>query len=154
MKIFKTIIAALLVVCALFLIYTSYTAKDSLPGLLERMDPQNLAETDSQMQRAKKRVTDGLMEDNKEKTLRGLERYLNGFADKLVIDTQVQYELFAYQNGPSMIAGGSAPGCRHCTHPVRIPYAQARRLGIMCCSSRCCLSGCISWKIRWAPTPC
>lgn len=106
MKIFKTIIAALLVVCALLMIYTSYTAKDSLPGLLERMDPQNLAETDSQMQRAKKRVTDGLMEDNKEKTLRGLERYLNGFADKLVIDTQVQYELFAYQNGPSMIAGG------------------------------------------------
>ena len=106
MKIAKSIVAALLIVCALFLVYTSLTARDSLPGLLERMDPQQLAAQDSQMERAKKRVTDAIAEDNPEKILRSLDRYLEGFKDQLTLDSMAQFDLFFFKNGPSMLAVG------------------------------------------------
>ena len=106
MKTAKTIVAALLILCALFLVYTSLTARDSLPGLLERMDPQQLAAQDSSMDKAKKRVTDAIAEDNPEKILRSLDRYLEGYKDQLSLDGLAQFDLFFFKNGPSMLAVG------------------------------------------------
>lgn len=106
MKTLKMILAALLVVCAVLLLVFSMQARDSLPGILDRMDPQQLAEQDTQMKKAQDRVNSALAEGDREKTLRSLDRYMEGFQTQLTLDSRVQMDLFFYRNGPSMIALG------------------------------------------------
>ena len=107
MKAMKFSIAALLAVLAAALLFFSLSAKDSLPDLLTRMDPGLLAEQDAQMKKARDRVLDGLEEGNREKTLRSLDRYTDGFGDRLSLDAQARLEMFFYQNGPTMAALGA-----------------------------------------------
>jgi len=104
MKTLKIVLAALLVACAVLLLVFSLQARDSLPGILDRMDPQQLADQDTQMKKARDRVDNALLEGDREKTLRSLDRYMEGFREQLTLDSQVQMDLFFFRNGPSMIA--------------------------------------------------
>jgi len=106
MKAFKLSIAFLLALAAATLLFFSFQAKDSLPQLLERMDPHQAALQDAQMQKARDRVLDSFAEGNRERTLRNLDRYTGGFSDSLVMDSRTGFELFFYENGPSLSALG------------------------------------------------
>ena len=104
MKVFKIILAALLVILALVITASALTTRDILPALLERMDPENLAAHDAAMQKAKDRVTTALSENNPERAQRSLDRYINGFSAQLTLSGRVGYDLFFFRNGPSMLA--------------------------------------------------
>ncbi len=105
MKTVKILIALVLAVCAVTVIYFAQSAKDSLPGLLETMDAQQLAAQDDKMLKARDRVTDALEEGDREKTLRNLTRYLDGFSDKLTFSDGVNRELMLFKNYPVLTAG-------------------------------------------------
>lgn len=104
MKMFKIILAALLVILALVITASALTTRGTLPTLLERMDPENLAAQDAAMQKAKDRVTTALAENNLERAQRSLDRYINGFSAQLTLSGRVGYDLFFFRNGPSMLA--------------------------------------------------
>ena len=104
MKMFKIILAALLVILALVITASALTTRGTLPTLLERMDPENLAAQDAAMQKAKDRVTTALAENNPERAQRSLDRYINGFSAQLTLSGRVGYDLFFFRNGPSMLA--------------------------------------------------
>jgi len=106
MKTVKIILAALLILCAAVLVIAAESSKDKLPGLLERMDAQGAAAQDAKMQKAKDRVLDALDEGSREKVLRSLERYLDGWPDRLDTGGTVARELFVYRNRPSLTAAG------------------------------------------------
>lgn len=106
MKTVKIVLAVLLALAAAAMLYFSSVSRDSLPGLLAGMDPAQLAESDAQMKKARDRVNDALKEDNREKALRSLDRYLENFGDRLDISATAKLELFFYRNGPSMTALG------------------------------------------------
>ena len=106
MRALKAIVALLLIACALALVVTSLNSQGDLPGLLARMDPQGLAQQDGKMATAFGRVTTGLEENDRTKTLRALERLTDSYGNVLDLDGQNGLELFFYRHGPSMIAAG------------------------------------------------
>lgn len=106
MKTFKIALCAVLVLCAAAMIFFSLTARGSLPGLLERMDPSGAVSQDSKMLKARDRVLDSIQEDDRIKILRSLERYTSGWPEKLDLGGDIGLELFFFINEPSMIAMG------------------------------------------------
>lgn len=103
----KLIVGLMLFVLALGLIlYPLYTQSD-VTGLLSRLDPQHLAESDGAVKKARDRVTTAIKEGDREKILRALDRYTTGQKDKLSLDGANQTALFMYKNGPIIIAVGA-----------------------------------------------
>ena len=88
MRALKAIVALLLIACALALVVTSLNSQGDLPGLLARMDPQGLAQQDGKMATAFGRVTTGLEENDRTKTLRALERLTDSYGNVLDLDGQ------------------------------------------------------------------
>ncbi|MEZ7873085.1 MAG: hypothetical protein QMB53_04765, partial [Eubacteriales bacterium] len=75
MKKLPLLIGLLLLALAIALMVYSAGAQGSLHDLLIRMDADNLADSDSKMQKARDRVTEALLENDRIKTLRSLDRY-------------------------------------------------------------------------------
>ena len=104
MKTTKIVISLLLIICAVGLIIYSSGSQDGLDELLVRMDTQNLANTDSKMLKARNRVLESIVENDRNKILRNLDRYTQDFAPQLNLDGQNSVNLIMYKNGPSAIA--------------------------------------------------
>ena len=107
MKKLPLLIGLLLLALAIALMVYSAGAQGSLHDLLVRMDKDNLADSDSKMQKARDRVTEALLENDRVKALRSLDRYTEGFAEQLDLSGQNAADLFFYKNGPSLIAAGA-----------------------------------------------
>lgn len=101
MKASKIIISILLIICAIGLIIYSSGSQDGLDELLLRMDTENLAATDSKMQKALGRVQEAIAENDRNKVLRNLDRYTETFAENLDLGGQNKVDIFMYKNGPS-----------------------------------------------------
>jgi branched-chain amino acid transport system permease protein len=106
MKKAKIILALLLFIFSLVVIIYTVTTQENIDGLMLRMDPQNLADSDSKMLKARDRVLDSLKEGDRTKALRNLDRYTGDFAGKLELGGQNGLDLFGFKNGPSLIASG------------------------------------------------
>ena len=70
MKKMPLLIGLLLLALAIALMVYSAGAQGSLHDLLVRMDKDNLADSDSKMQKARDRVTEALLENDRVKALR------------------------------------------------------------------------------------
>ncbi len=108
MKIRKTtlIIGLLLLAAAVALSAYTLGAQGSLEELLFRMDTQGAAETDAKMKKARDRVLEALAEGDSAKAFRSLDRYLEGFGDRLDLSGSSGAELFVYKNASSLTALG------------------------------------------------
>lgn len=100
MKKLPLLIGLLLLALAIALMVYSAGAQGSLHDLLVRMDKDNLADSDSKMQKARDRVTEALLENDRVKALRSLDRYTEGFSQELDLSGQNAADLFFYKNGP------------------------------------------------------
>lgn len=107
MKKLPLLIGLLLLALAIALMVYSAGAQGSLHDLLVRMDKDNLADSDSKMQKARDRVTEALLENDRVKALRSLDRYTEGFSQELDLSGQNAADLFFYKNGPPLIATGA-----------------------------------------------
>lgn len=107
MKKSKLIVSILLLTLACALILFTMNAQGDPQGLLSRLDPQNQAQTDSAMQKARDRVSNAIKEGEREKVLRALDRYTDGFQSKLTLSGSNRTDLFLYKNGPILIAVGA-----------------------------------------------
>ena len=107
MKKLPLLIGLLLLALAIALMVYSAGAQGSLHDLLVRMDKDNLADSDSKMQKARDRVTEALLENDRVKALRSLDRYTEGFSQELDLSGQNAADLFFYKNGPPLIAAGA-----------------------------------------------
>ena len=101
MKVFKIILAALLVILALVITASALTTRGTLPTLLERMDPENLAA--GAQCKGQDRVTTALAENNLERAQRAWIAISTGFCE-LTLSGRVGYDLFFFRNRPSMLA--------------------------------------------------
>ncbi len=106
MKALKAILALILAVLAVLFFANALTARDNLPTLLPRLDPDNLAAQDSRMATARDRVLTALEGGERDKTLRALERYVDGFGPQLQLAGQNGLDLMLYRNSPSFLALG------------------------------------------------
>ncbi len=106
MKKTRITLIVLFTLCALALIIFSLSVKDSLPGLLDRMDAEQTATQDDKMLKARDRVLESIREGDRSKILRNLERYTSGWADRLDLNGEIGLELFFFRNGPSLTALG------------------------------------------------
>lgn len=106
MKALKIASALVMALIALALIFFSASALKDLPGLLDRLDAKQLAQTDSKVEKARRRVLDADQEKDREKTLRMLDRYTEGLGENLSLEGGKARELFLYRNGPPLIAVG------------------------------------------------
>ncbi len=104
MKALKVVLALLLAVCAVVLAVNALQAQHTLPELLPRLDPQNLADSDSRMATARDRVLTALEGTEREKTLRALERYTDSYKEQLDLSGQNGLDLFFYRHSPSLLA--------------------------------------------------
>lgn len=107
MKALKITLAILLALCALGLGFFSLSTGRDLPALLARMDPAEAALSDAKMLKARDRVYASLQEDDRQKTLSALDRYLKGFGDRLSLEGETGFELQFYRHGPALIALGA-----------------------------------------------
>ena len=106
MKKLKIILAVLLIVASAALIIYSAQSQVGLTILMDSLDPAGLAQNDAKMQKARDRVLESQAEDDREKILRNLERYTEGFESQLNMSLENRTALFFYRHGRSFIALG------------------------------------------------
>ena len=104
MKKLPLLIGLALLVAAVVLSVYAAGAQGSLGELLARMHAAQAAGGGKKMKKGRGRVLDALAEGDRVKTLRSLDRYTEGFADKLDLSGQNASALFFYKNRPSMLA--------------------------------------------------
>ena len=107
MKALKATGGVLLIVIAITLIVFSFYAQRDLPGLLERMDKNNAVDTNPKMLTDRDRVLDSHLENDRDKTLRNLDRYLERHGDLLSLEGTHTLELTAFRAGPLLTAAGA-----------------------------------------------
>ncbi len=103
----KRVIGILLIAAAIALLAVTLSAEGMLDELLQGMDPQNLAAQDAKMLKARDRVLDSFAENDREKTLRNLDKYLENYEEVLTISSAARMEVFAYRRSPVLLAAAA-----------------------------------------------
>lgn len=100
----KRVLGIFILILGIALLVVTLSAEGMLDEMLHEMDPQNLASQDAKMLKARDRVLDSFAAGEKDKTLRNLDKYLEGYGKVLTISSAAQLEVFAFRRSPVLMA--------------------------------------------------
>lgn len=106
MKALKWTGGILLIIIAVALLVSSISAQSDLEGLLKRLDAQNVVDLNPKMLADRDRVLESHLDNDRDRTLRNLDRYLERHGDLLLLEGTHALELTAFRSGPIVSSVG------------------------------------------------